>query len=160
METDMRYFQIFKQLSKLWRYPRRGNRRTVSLCHNKVIVIVGFTYWGFPSMPLPVGNNRITYATKGLWFQSSQPFFSWNGTIDLLNRYSNSLSLISKCWAISTMKTDTWQLIRKKPKLLGWFFACQGKGPACRRLLEYCRKRVFLHQEAKRYGAGSSWGRF
>lgn len=39
----MRHIQIFKQLSKLGRYPRRRDRGTVRLRYNKVIVIIGFT---------------------------------------------------------------------------------------------------------------------
>ena len=38
----MRHIQIFKQLSKLGRYPRRGDRGTVRLRYNKVVVIVRF----------------------------------------------------------------------------------------------------------------------
>lgn len=40
VKADMRHIQIFKQLSKLGRYPRRGDRGTVRLRYNKVIVIV------------------------------------------------------------------------------------------------------------------------
>lgn len=42
VKTDMRHTQIIKQLSKLRRYPRRGDRRTVRLRYNKVIVVVWF----------------------------------------------------------------------------------------------------------------------
>ena len=40
VKADMRHIQIFKQLAKLGRYPRRRDRETVRLRYNKVIVIV------------------------------------------------------------------------------------------------------------------------